>query len=253
MKKLVLLFATAVLALTSCTNNKTNSTSTIISGLIKTATDGTNVTTYIYNSSKIVKEVGANYTHTYTYTGDLITGMMRVQENYVSSIEYTYDKGKLISELIKSNGGIGTTFYNISGGDYTYNADGTVTARYYYYSNGSAMLYESEKLGNLVKVESFNAQEVIDHVTTYEYDTKNNPFKGILGYDKLIVYELISASNIIKSTETNSSGSDSSTTITTNAYTYNIDGYPLTQTTTTVSTQGTNVSQTTTSNKQYGY
>ena len=246
MKKLALLFGFSVLTLTSCT--KDDSPTPI---LLKTITNGNDVTALTYNGNKIVT-VGDS--ETYTYTGDLITRKESKSGNNMSSVDYTYKNGKLISEVEKLNGGNGTDLKAASQKDYTYNDDGTVTAKIYRYQNGVPTVFGTSKItlenGNIVKIENFYPEGDSSGGAVYEYDNKINPLNNITGYSKLFDPNYSSKNNFTKSIETDSFGGALQTYTTTRVFTYNDKGYPATsQSTSFYSSGGTPA----TSNRVYTY
>lgn len=72
---------------------------------------------------------------------------------------------------------------------------------------------------------SEGSSTVYTHV--YEYDTKNNPFKNILGFNLLLEYEDTSTNNVIKHTSSVSGSATPSTPLVyKKEYVYDANGYP---------------------------
>jgi len=65
-----------------------------------------------------------------------------------------------------------------------------------------------------------------DYSYVYEYDTKNNPRKNVLGLSLLLEDEDSSVNNVVKQTSTSGSGANIRTSTTTYTYTYNANNYP---------------------------
>jgi len=260
MKKLTLLFSSALLALTISSFADKNTDAPPV--LVKTITNidaGTNSSIVLtYNGNKIV--TAGN--DVFTYTGDLITKVETSDGKNKSSVEYTYDaSGKLLTETVKDNGGRRATLRLSVKYTYTYNPDGTVTAKEQEYPDGvTAKGGESIKFtianGNVVREERFDIKGASADLTVYEYDTKNTIYKNVLGADKLIVAQNFgdnNVNNIIKTTLTNGSGQSATKTVITNVYTYSAQGYPQSVVSTEVTTSGTDAPETTVSNTIYGY
>lgn len=147
-----------------------------------------------YDGNKIVsKSNDGGFVATYTYTGDLITKIEeRSGNNFQSSTEYTYVEGKVVSKILKQNYG-GTTSYT-----YTYNSNGTVS----YIRNRPEAINTGILTivnGDIVKNEVFY-NGLLSRTYTYEYDTKNNPFKNVLGFNLLLETdeEMFSPNNMTK-------------------------------------------------------
>jgi hypothetical protein len=230
MKKILYLFGTSLLMLTSCTSDDKSSTdpatATLVMKDVYVDPSGQTSTRKItYKGNKIVKTVVGTYETVYTYTGDLITKKEEFSNgnNISRTTEYNYENHKLKMGL--------TTEY--SGGKthkskeiYIHNSDGTVDYEYYDINTttGVEALYNSCKYtflnGNVVKEDGGTSFLII-----FEYDTKNSPTKNILGLNKFIDSRF-SVNNEIKRTD-NSNGSNPS--ISTSQYDYNADGFPTEQ------------------------
>lgn len=233
MKKIIALFGITLLTLTSCsTENElpvVNSAPEAVLLVKRIVSD--DVSKITYDGSKIVKVEKSGFTAIYTYTGDVITKIV-VTEGYKTNItEYIYEKGKLKTALEKTNNGINTTFVNTFKKEYFYDTEGMVIIKEYYYSEEIPTMYGTCKItvkkGNIVREEYFDSFGVVTEVSVYEYDTEENPVSNTLGFDKLVDPNLSSKNNIIKSISTVISGGDTSVFITTNIFTLNSEGYPL--------------------------
>ncbi len=188
--------------------------------------EGIQTFTFTYDGNKI-KEINAvlpneTFKEVFTYTGDLITKEEIVQNGVVSTqTEYNYENNKLKSQIyteVNYNYKLKSVFI--------YNVDGTITIEKYNIDkttgvetkkNTSSVFSFSN--GNLIKkIETSNG---ISDTTTYEYDTKNHPFKNILGLSKLI-NSTYQTNNELKETIVGSNYSE----VWINEYVYNADGYP---------------------------
>ncbi len=184
MKILLYLFSITLLVLTSCSKNEnTNATpiagsSTLIKKIIKNRGSSVEVEYFKYDGNKLITiSNGINFIATYTYTGNVITRIEELVDNkFQNSMDYTYFDGKLATSVLTRSYD-GTISYS-----YTYNTNGTVS-----YQESNTGLISSGILtlanGNVVKNEVLSPTKV---TYTYEYDTKNNPFKNILGFTLMI-------------------------------------------------------------------
>lgn len=239
MKKILCLFGALALVLTSCSSDDENSENLI---LPKTVTykysdaEGDNdKAVIVYNGNKIVSAgYSASDKEVYTYTGDLITKIedFASEGNISSTNEFTYENGKLKIDLLTEISGDNTY---ISKTVYTHNNDGTISYVTYSDVNTIDDNKTSEGVltysnGNLVKkTENYKAGS--SYIKTYEYDTKNSPFKNVLGYNLLIDYDTMATqNNVTKMTNVYSNGeSGGSTSVFTYTYEYNDKEYPVKQ------------------------
>lgn len=233
MKKIFYIFLVSVLILSSCSKDddyENDSTNVLLRKEIgKEDNKETYFSEIVYNGNRIV----SNGSVSFTYTGNFITKQASAYYTY----EFGYDNGKLVSYTEKFTGDIG-----FSKTVYTHNVDGTVSFKKYFIFNST----ETEKVtgtltfkdGNLVKKEFVDNQEVVVHTTIKEYDTKNNPYKNILGCDLLFDDDRFlsmlngNRNNIVKTTSTTSNiqefFSDSlQKTISIFEYSYNSKGFPI--------------------------
>ncbi|RKR09189.1 hypothetical protein C8C83_0806 [Flavobacterium sp. 90] len=246
MKNLLLLFSAFTLVLTSCSNDDNNS-SEDTSILPKTITYsypspdlGTNTkNTITYDGNKIVSSISVRSKALFTYTGNFITKQQLFDidskglETKDMEAEYTYENGKLKTRITREyftpqypNGTyIGKTIYThvsnnlISYIDYEVDADTQIEKKI---SEGTFTYKE----GNLI--EDKNVRGVSTSTRTYEYDTKNNPLKNILGLDLLLKETEISRNNISKIKRVDSDSPDTSVYL--SNYIYNDKDFPTKQT-----------------------
>lgn len=238
MKKLLCLFGALALILTSCSSDE-NATDAVLPKTVSykySDSPGDNdFSTITYDGNKILT---ASYTasdkEVYTYTGDVITKIEDfAQEGNISSKnEITYEGGKVKIDVLTE---IAPNVTYISKRVYTYNTNGTIS--FVNYSVNPITKEETKKSdgvliyqnGNLInKIETYDSYS---YTKTYEYDTKNNPFKNILGFNLLIDHETsASLNNVTKLTTVYKYGEDSTTNIFNSVYEYNEKGYPTKQT-----------------------
>ena len=260
MKKTTLLLSVLLVVLSSCSSDSSKSDtpimppSVLVKKIIELDKNGKEMSTtdFVYNGNKIVSEVIAkkdlsvvgnigflyNYKTEYTYTGNLITSIKVknsiAQDKLVLKTDFLYDSNEdLISSTREQ---YFDTFKGILKLVYNKLDANTVTCKMY--SSDSRDHVETQiwegKFSfdankNLIRSESLNATSLFG---SFEYDTKSNPKKGILGLNKImfqeipplynasaIRYHLHKFNNVLKS---NISGSFPKF----NQYTYNANGYP---------------------------
>ncbi|KAF2515202.1 hypothetical protein [Flavobacterium foetidum] len=228
MKKLLLLFGALTLSLTSCSSDDSSSESTdavLLKKTILTDSDGEKITTvYTYNGNKIVSMVddSGDVNLYYTYTDDLITKIeFKLPNGTLEQVNtYTYDSNKRLSVFVRSE----PTDKLGSKTVYTYNTDGTVSAKNYRGDdktqttlNGESKVFFDK--GEVVKITSDYSPN-----KTFTHDDKFNPMKNVLGMDKLafedsdadgVVHNIISEKN-----------SDNNVVTSTYVFTYNAANYP---------------------------
>lgn len=257
MKKSLYLFCATLIALTSCSNNDDNESSKSASSILpKKVTviysDGdSSVETILYDGNKIVSITEEDGSVTkYTYTGNVITKAEEIDEKgeLDGTTEYIYTNGKLATSIEKNPGE--SYYYKAK---YIHNADGTVSYDQFrgLISTGTEEEYGATgkytiKEGNLIKLEvSYYGSE---RAYVYEYDTKNNPFKNVLGFNLLLQDTDLSLNNLVKETGTSGSGANTSTNTITYTYKYDANNYPTERVSSYQS--GTSISTKTT---QYAY
>ncbi|MBS1535809.1 MAG: hypothetical protein JST78_12085 [Bacteroidetes bacterium] len=182
---------------------------------------------YTYSGNKMVKEVytdsqGLQSTTTYTYSNDNITLIEEREGNdLVFSESFVYNSNNKLVTYIAVD-----TFDETSVKEtYVHNPDGSISVTRFTgdltsqtQEDGTSTIYF---VGGEVDHITFSSGNTI----TYTYDSKNNPFKNVLGFDK-IAFVNGEAKGISKNI-TQSSGATPDLTIT---YTYNNNNYPATST-----------------------
>jgi hypothetical protein len=225
MRKIISLFC-LISILSSCSTNNSSSDNSQISSAVlvkkvKVHHDNTDdFFTFSYDGDKLLEVSDQNgYKMKNIYNGNLIVK----QEVYINNIldfytDYVYSSNKLIKKNTTS-----VTSNFTQNWDFVYNSDGTITVnspipgsnvpRYtiYYFANG-----------NLIKRGNNN----------YTYDTKNNPFKNILGANYFIyLLPYGSAWDSDFGMLNNCLLSDASISV----YQYNVQDYPILKTQTSTS------------------
>lgn len=253
MKKLLYLFTASLLVFTSCSNDDDNSSDQASSILVKKITeyeDGLPVSRdVLYNGNKIVSITETDGSQTrFTYNGNQIVKIEKFDEDGLSEgpIEYGYTNGLMTSYVEKYD-----DLYNHKI-KYIHNNDETVSYEQFKVniSTGDEEKYgQTGKLtfkdGNLIKAERSFGQ--FNSVETYEYDTKNSPFKNIIGLNLLLDDEP-TTNNVIKRSYTSVSDANTHTSETIYSYKYDANNYPTERV-----AAFPNGSSTTTETTLYGY
>ncbi|MCV9926591.1 hypothetical protein OIU83_02950 [Flavobacterium sp. LS1R49] len=247
MKKLLYLFLTSLLTLASCSSDNDNSSSVPsedTSILPKTTTSiysegNRSISTNTYEGNKILSVTSKDRRVDFIYDGDVIVKENQYNTENGKDIKevvttYTYANGKLATVLHAYNFTIHSSEekFELIKDIYTYNADGSINIESYYTDvNGiedkdsfgaKVLTFEN---GNLTKSVSINREigKVISS-ELYEYDTKSNPKKYILGFNLRVYGTTASINNVVKRTffSTDNSSIDYKT-----SYEYNADGFPI--------------------------
>lgn len=179
---------------------------------------------YVGNKlNKIVFSDGSS--NQFYYTNDLITKSEAYTGGVLSSTAYyQYNPENKLAQKITHSGSNG---YKTT---YVYNIDNTVTVTEYtgdLINQNTVNKTYKVFLTNNVMIKRENIQSGVTYTKEYMYDTKNHPLNVILGYDKLIAYEVgatVSPNNLIRIDY-----SQSNTTVTgnkTNSFEYNSFNFP---------------------------
>ncbi|MWB95113.1 hypothetical protein GON26_12140 [Flavobacterium sp. GA093] len=240
-----MLFSTIALLLTSCSGDDENNTD-IDPTLPKTITynypdfpQENSKSTITYDGNKIVSIEKLGSKTVYTYDGNRIIKQevfdLLDSEKITKKkdIAYTYENGKLKTRLFRE--GFTTEYPDgryIYKSVYTHTSDDVVS--YIYYTVNATTKVETKssegnvtyKDGNMVKEQEIIGSSVSTRV--YEYDSKNNPLKNIIGFDLLLNETPFSINNISKINRTETEFPDPVNYI--YAYIYNDNNYPVKQT-----------------------
>lgn len=254
MKKLLYLFCASLLILTSCSKDDDSTTDPAISILPKTVIythpsypSENSISTFVYNGNKIVSSKNEIGRTDYTYDGNVIvkaTGYVIVSGKDVKSYEglYTYLNNKLATYSYAEDFTAQFPEGQRRGRSvFTYNSDGTVKREPYITDTTTGIEYKGYYItvstfmsGNLVKVVTTSEAPGSNYVSTdvYEYDSKNNPLKNVLGFNLLLDdKERCSVNNIVKHTTSfvNGPGFPGPYVYQTE-YVYDTNGYPTKET-----------------------
>ena len=246
MKKLLLLFVALTLVLTSCSSEENSSLENsseeysvfpkTISYIYPNTTLGTNSTSTLkFDGNKIVSISKYDSKTKFIYNGDFIIKQevfdldLQGNETKDKEVLYNYENGKLKTRLFKENITVNypdgqyieKVLYTHSSNlisyiNYRVDKDTKVEVK----SSEGTLTYNG---GNLVK-----EMQVVGSLTrtrTYEYDTKYNPLKNILGFD-LLLNEIneFGKNNVLKTTSISSDFPTQANYVTT--YIYNDNDYP---------------------------
>lgn len=236
MKKVILGFSALILILSSCSSSSDSSSSSSTLKLHQQIITGNpadnNTATYTYNGNKLLRidNTDGTYTKVY-YTGDLVTKFEYYDDTnfLIEQSTYTYNaENKLASYTY-----LGFEQDTAEKEVFTYNANGTISSSYYYGNSATAAPtdLQTTRLITLLDGEVHTTVSTGNDNTTYTYtyDTKNNPYKNILGFDKLGGYADGENLGIMHNIVTESHQNPGSSAITDNyAYTYNSSDFPLT-------------------------
>lgn len=224
-----------LITLCSCSNEYVN-IKKFLKTIVETSADGTSQTTFFtYNGDEIVSVDGV-YKHTdFTYTDDQITKIVELDKatQVRNTVEYSYAKGQLMRAEALNN-------YRIN---YIHNSDGSVSYEKLALDSGNQEVKEFHGIlyfqnENLIKDERILDNTAVGVVSNYsisfEYDSEHNPFRNILGYEKLLDHnETISLNNstiITVITSTTKDGQiSSSAKFYKRSFKYDLENYPIEQ------------------------
>jgi len=231
MKKITCLLAVATLLFTSCSSSDdtdNNSNVVLPTKFVQTYPSGQiygGTVEYDGNKLKKITDIEDNKEYSlYFYTGDLITKIESYYDgnlDYLTTYEYNTNK-QLVKEIETDIAAKKVDMLTT----YVYNANQTVSEKRIEYSSSNTE-YITNKTYTLVNGE-ISKIVTDDAIETYIYDSKNSPFKNVLGFDK--IYELIesygSKSILIENKREYTYQSTTSNSGRKLKYTYNQAGYP---------------------------
>ena len=230
--------------------NDNNSSTILIKKIITNNGSYNYLSMFSYNGNKIseIKNYGDYYLSSkevFTYTGDLITKIIKTEFNFTGPNDDTqtetfleYDiYGKIILETILYDSGTSEKIY------YNYGQNGTITTtsinniigqnlNYPYYPSSTSYAFSDNLLVNDTKTIVYsNSYEDISN-NTYIYDNKNSPYKNIVGFNALFSnpsrqkHNLLKLINKITYKDNISNILSTYTNTTLTEYYYNSEGYP---------------------------
>ncbi len=238
MKKVIYLFFVSlfITTLTSCTDDADETVQVkLVQKIIEVNKDeSTSTVDFTYDGNKIVTIESESTSKTFTYTGNLITKIIEV--NTLTQAQTTFDysyTNDLLTKVVNSDN------YTLN---YTHQANGTITSEKTTTdtNNNTIVLWRG--------ILSLNTNNVIENNKTFEnsginvlekkelsfiYDSKVNPLRNIVGFNKLLDHsEIISANNytaniVISSAKYLDRDEEVSSLVQiTKQYTYDKQGYP---------------------------
>ena len=232
MKKILCVFGALCMLLSSCSSDD-DSSLILIKKIVEINNDGDNFTVnYTYDGNKISEEAAQegdhNYKVTYSYDGNLITSMAESSNGHIDVITtLTYNGNNLQTILVDEIDG---TKHYITKTYYTHNVDGSFAYKKVDVNQETKAEtnVRTGKLtytdGNLVKEENVNSSET--SIIVYEYDTKNSPFKNVVGVDLLLDNSELGYSKHNKIKETTTSSLSSSNLVYTSTFSYDGNDFP---------------------------
>lgn len=236
MKKVKYIYSIlSVLLLVFCScSTESVETIKLLKRTVATSSDGTSTATmYTYIGSEIVSIDGVQKHTDFTYDNDLISKIVVFdKQNQLSeTIEYSYVGGQLVQVKSLNN-------YRIS---YVYNPDGTISFEKFILDSDNPEVKVSHgtlhfQNENLIKTETISDDTPEGTISTssvsFDYDSKNNPMRNVLGYRKLLDQNQKNSLNnsltsVIISTTTQGDQVTSSAKIHKTAFKYDAGDYPI--------------------------
>lgn len=222
MKRITLLLSIILLSIISCEKDDaiTPESAILPKKIVSSGEDDSSEIFISYNGSKLSEfsstENNIARKTVITYTGDLITKIEQKRGSETYSLEeFKYDannKLKTVFLMEYTNGN------SKSKREYTHNANGSVVELNYKFVNNA---YVPENRINTYTINNGNITKLYQKITssfpdfnggttnlvteytyTYEYDSKNGPFKNVIGFNQINLDEYSSANNVIKRSST---------------------------------------------------
>lgn len=228
-KTLILLFF--AISLVSCSSgsdsDSSSATGVLLTKIVLESETGNRTTTYVYDGNKMnTISNGSTVSHFY-YSGNLVTNVESFYNNQLISL-FTFDynnAGKLVQSTLES-------FSNdlVIRDTFIYNDDNTISVNEYGTFEGGPETLQTQKYfldseGEIIRIEKYDTSGTA--VSLYTYDSKNNPFKNVIGFDKLFnIMSLGIKHNTVTTLETDFEGSTISNTSKT--IVYNAQDFPKT-------------------------
>lgn len=195
MKKIALAVLVIATLFTSCSSNDNpdnplpTETYILVKKTIDSDVSGSITSNYTYVGNKIVSIISTDGLSTvFTYTGNLITKVESFSGTNLDSREtFSYNSnGKLATYVnldFNSSLGYKETYNN--------NTDGTISYTHYSGDLSNQTLFENTGLiqfdgGEVSRLEEYFSGSTTPYfVVEFTYDTKNNPYKNVLGFSKI--------------------------------------------------------------------
>lgn len=233
--KIFFFISIATVLLASCANDKDEKSKNFIKMIESTQNGIAENSVFTYNENQIISAENSKQKTDYSYQDGLITKITTYNKTTKLSVilDYKYVQEKLVKVTSSEN-------YVIN---YTHNSNETV---YYEKINVNAQNQQQKvyhgnlffKNNNLIKDErvfdNADKNSVSSSKTTFDYDTFNNPYFSILGYDKLLDQgALVSKNNsvmtVAETTVVSGEGTISSANMYKTTFKYDTDNYPTEQ------------------------
>jgi hypothetical protein len=233
-KKVVCLIAVFILTLSSC-SKVDDKIVKLLQKIVETSKEGLQETTlFTYRGNEIVNINGALKSTDFKYKDGLITRIVVLNKatKVVKTINYSYIKGKLVQ--VESLGNYIPKF--------NHNIDKTISyERFLLGANHQKirdyhgiLTFENGNYTNDIRtLDNVGFGIIMKSIRTFAYDKKINPFSVILGFDKIISYDVFMSINnnlsivFIDSTTLPSDQVTSSATMSSTNFKYDADGYPI--------------------------
>lgn len=233
--KIYFFISIAAVLFSSCANDKDEKSKNFIKIIESTQNGIVENSVFAYNQNQIISTENSKQKTDYTYQDGLIIKITTYNKATKSSIilNYTYNKEKLVKVASSEN-------YVIN---YTHNSNETVSYEKIIVNaqNQEQKVYHGNlffKNNNLIKDERVfdgaDKNSVSSSKTTFDYDTFNNPYFSILGYDKLLDQGAIVSKNnsvmtVAETTVVSGEGTISSANMYKTNFKYDTDNYPTEQ------------------------
>jgi hypothetical protein len=227
MKKIASLFSILILTIVSCSKNEdvtedvTTDSKISLKKMIFDEGNGNPITyDFTYNDNKL-NEISYEFNglirkNIYSYDGNLIMKIETFNGQELSGRNQYFYENNNLKTLLYEDIGTGDESFSVKFKYiYTHNLNGTIFEEKFKLVDGAYENLDETSLytminGNLTKKNMsttysfFNGSntETIRSISTnsYEYDNKNNPFKNILGFNKIQFSDFYSSNNVIKET-----------------------------------------------------
>ncbi|MDN3678244.1 hypothetical protein QWY90_13095 [Flavobacterium paronense] len=224
MKKLALLSLLFVV-LQSCSSGDSTTTppdEILVKKIVDTDPAGVFTTNYTYNGKKIVEAVlsTTNYIRrgVYTYTGDVITKIeyFDIDNTLTGSNVYNFNTDNRLESTVKLNYSNGTGTREV----YTYTPDGNYSTIVYsgdLTTQNTVVSHNSITMSNGSISSRIEDTGTVIKTNTYVYDTKNSPFKNVIGFEQQSHNQIL----------WNYSENGGAVSTTEQHYTYNANDFPV--------------------------
>lgn len=238
MKKVFYLFfiTVFVITLTSCTDDADDTIQVkLVRKIIEVNEDKTSSTlNFTYDDNKISSIESEEFIKTFIYTGNLITKIIEVNKKTQTQTTFDYNyTNDLLTKVISSDN------HTLN---YTHEADGTITFEktttdtnnnIVVLWRGALSLNTNNVIENNKTLEPSGTNVLEKEEFNFGYDTRSNPLRNIVGFNKLLDHSnMISKNNVTSILEINSTKyldseeEVSSAFVIKKQYTYDKQGYP---------------------------